>query len=534
MKVKSRVLKPLLFLELCNLFGLNKFRYEKSKKERSKYIALSAVWLLLIIMVACYVGGLVYGLVLLGIPQIAPAYLYVIASLLVFVFAIFTAGYRMFSAKSYDILSSLPIEDGEIVAARFLAMYVEYLLLVVLIFIPGMTVYGILAAPAFGFYLIMTVAAVFLPAIPLVAATAIGSLIMGISSRMRNKSLVQSLLAIAFVVVVMVVSTMSGFAAEELTPDMLLELTGMISVLIGKLYPPAIWATKLAFEESTESLLQFVLFLGISIGILALMLTVISRFFHGILQGLMATSAKHDYRMEKLKATGRMKSLIIREWKRYFASSAYVTNTIVGPIMGTLMCVAICVTGTEGMQELFPIGRDITGLLPLAVAGVFTMMTTTSCSISLEGKQIWIMQSLPVTAKELWDAKIALNLILMAPFYLVSVVLLVLGTTPSITEALWLVFIPLVMALFATVIGISVNIKLHSFDWEKEEIVVKQSASAALGGFAGMLVSIAFSVLIFVTSESMINLVYGAFSIVILAVTYLLYQWNNKVKLENL
>ncbi len=63
---------------------------------------------------------------------------------------------------------------------------------------------------------------------------------------------------------------------------------------------------------------------------------------------------------------------------------------------------------------------------------------TTSCtSISMEGKQFWVIKSLPIPTKALLDSKITLNLGLMLPFYLISLAAIAIAVKPGLLELLW-------------------------------------------------------------------------------------------------
>ena len=45
-------------LELCNLLGINILRFTKDKRKKKRAVMLSVLWILLIIMLLFYVGGL--------------------------------------------------------------------------------------------------------------------------------------------------------------------------------------------------------------------------------------------------------------------------------------------------------------------------------------------------------------------------------------------------------------------------------------------------------------------------------------------
>ncbi len=522
-------LSALLTLELRSLYGINKFRHTKDKKEKSRYRLTLAAMVILVLTLFSYVGGLVYGLWALGLGAIVPAYLAAISSLIILAFGIFTAGNRIFGAKGYDILSSMPVKTENIVLSRFLSLYAEDLVLTLAVMLPGVAVYGSLARPGLGFYLVAVFGIVFIPAIPLVISTLLGTAVTALSARMKHKNLMQSLLSVAFVVAVLLGSFSTGDEAENLTPEVLAQLAQTMGTLLKQLYPPAVWLGRAMIGGELWGLGLFVM---VSVAVMALSIYIVSKMFHSTVGKLMNVAARQDYKLSALERRGLLKALYIREVKRYFSSSIYVTNTIIGPIMGLIMAVALAFSGLEAVQSAIPV--DITGLIPFAFAGVFSMMTTTSTSISLEGKHFWAIQSLPIPTKALLDGKILLNLSLMTPFYVLGEIALVIALKPDFLAFLWLLLIPLTIMLFSVVLGITVNLKFHSFDWEREETVVKQSLPAALGGFAGFFLAAVLGVLRFVIPAAFSQLVLAVMCLLILGITSIFYRKNNRAVLAKL
>ena len=140
-------------LELCNLYGLNVFRFSKDKKAKKKSLSLLAIWVILVAMLVFYVGGLTYGLIYLGLEAAVPAYLISVSSLLIFIFDILKAGSVIFRKEGYDILCALPLSKGAVVVSRLLKMYMEDLLVTLAVLLPGMVVYAWNVHPGVGFYL---------------------------------------------------------------------------------------------------------------------------------------------------------------------------------------------------------------------------------------------------------------------------------------------------------------------------------------------------------------------------------------------
>lgn len=524
-------IRTLLSLELRALYGINRFLHTKDPKEKKRSRGLAVVWVFLILMAFSYVGALVFGLCGLDLTAIVPAYLVMIASLLILIFNLFTAGKRIFEQKGYDILASLPVKSSSIVVSRFLAMYAANLVFAVVIMLPGAAVYGYCRHPHLGFYLTALIGTVLIPAIPLVISTLIGTLILAISSRMKSKNTVQTVLMVLLVVGIMLGSFSMEGVANNMTQEQFASLAQTIGGLIAQIYPPAVWLGNAMVGPDIFSLGLFTL---VSLAVNGGAVYLVSRNFQAVSRRLLNTTARHNYKITKLESRSLLKTLWFREAKRYFSSSIYVTNTIIGPILGTVLSVALCFTGVDAIRSALPVAVDIPGLLPFVFGAVFCMMTTTSVAISMEGKQFWVVRSLPIPTKTLLDSKVLLNLSLMLPFYVLSAAAMVIAVKPDLLQLLWLLLIPACMILFVTVFGITVNLKFHSFDWEKEETVVKQSLPAAIGGFAGFLLAVVLGVAVFLTPAQYQLTAKALICLLLLGLTAVLYRKNNTAVLSAL
>ena len=156
-------IKAFLRLELCNLYGVNVFRFSRDKKVKGRTAVLVAAWSVLLLVLAVYVGGLSYGLIWLGMEEMVPAYLLVLSSLLPFVLNVFTTGSVLFRQEGYDMVCSLPVAKGAVVLSRFARMYVEHLLLTMAVLLPGLTVYLWNVRPGFACCLLTFLAIWFVP-----------------------------------------------------------------------------------------------------------------------------------------------------------------------------------------------------------------------------------------------------------------------------------------------------------------------------------------------------------------------------------
>lgn len=515
-------IKILTKLELCNLYNLNVFRFSKDQRKKKKDIFMIILFVYLIAMLVFYVSGLSYGLIRLDLSDLVPAYLMAVASLLLFFFGILKAGSVIFRKNGYDILCSLPLTRAAIVVSRFLRLYVENLIMAFLIVTPGLLVYAWFLKPGAPFYILGFLSILALPLIPITAATLAGAVITGISSRMKHKSLATAGLSILFVLAVLYGSSRLSLIEDRISPEMLRELSSLVTKTLEKIYPPALWYGRAVI---TGSFITCFICIGLSLLSFMAAAAIVSAFFRPISQSLFADSAKHDYRLKEMKKDSVSASLVRREFKRYFSSSIYVTNTIIGPVMGCILSGALLFSGPDLITRSLPVPIDVCLLAPFILSGIFCMMTTTAASVSMEGKNWWILKSLPLTPKSVLSAKILMNLLLILPFYLISEAMLIFALKPkAFGDGLFLILFPAVMILFSCVYGLFINLHFPILNWESEVTVVKQSASAVLGGMGGFFLSVLCTLAAFLIPKEYTGLFRVLLCIFVPGITGILYK----------
>ena len=491
----SNQLKALIKVEVCNLYGWNQFRHLKDKKEKSKKRTMFLVWMIVIAVACLYMGTLAYGLVMLGMPDLIPAYLILFASMIILFFGIFKAGSVIFAQNGYDILCAMPIKKEHIVISRFVRMYVENLGLTCVVVLPGIFVYSLMTSPGILFYLMCVACLLFVPFIPVTIATLIGALVTAISSRMRHKQIVGAVLSVASCLAIFGFSSKMSKMEGEVTAEQLKELSEIVYGLIQKIYAPAVWMGDAMLQKS---ILPLLICMGVSVAVLSLMVFFIAKNFTRVIGRLHGTFAKHEYKITAMKHKGLLSALIKKEAKRYFSSSIYLTNTIIGMVMGVVASVALFFPDLEKSMAEFPVSVELVNLFPFIAGAIFTMLPTTAASVSLEGKNWWITQTLPLRTKDVFNAKVLLNLILICPFYVVSVVLQIIALKPDLLQLLGIIVIPVCVAVFNVIFGLTLNLKFPKFNWENEVVIVKQSAPTVLASLLSVLVAVAGIVLTFI------------------------------------
>lgn len=520
----TRQIRLLTKLSLYGMFGFNEFRHTKDGKKKLRFCLMGVLWALLILMLAGYVGLTSYGFIVIGMGYFVPAVLGMLVSLMTFIFTVMKAGPVLFDQRVYEKQAALPVEAKSIIVSRFLSMYLTDMLLGLVVMLPGMAVYGVVERPGPVFYVYGCIVILFLPLLPLTAASVAGAVIAGIAGRWRRKNLASILLTMIFVCAILVGSMSLNGMDESQLGAMMEEFALQLENQIGRLYPPAIWISKAMVSGKAAWLL---LFLGVSLGCFLIFLEVLGHFYGRICQMLGAREARGNYQMERLQAKSVMRSLVEREWRRYFASSVYVVNTLTGELMMVLLALGVALAGRDTVDKLLGLPGAVDRTLPVLLGALPVMMPLTACSLSMEGKSWWMTQTLPVTRRELIWSKVNLQLIVALPFYLVSEIALIAALRPGPAQAFCLLAVPAAYILFGARAGIAVNEKFPVFDWDSEAKVVKQGASAFVMMVIGLAAAAVPIIALFVL-EDMPVLVYAATAGALLLLTWLMDRIGGK------
>ena len=394
----------------------------------------------------------------------------------------------VFAFRDYDLLMSLPVSTAAVIASRLTILYVYNMLFTAIIMLPMTVVYGYLAKAGISFYILSLLLIIFVPVIPLTAASVIGTLIAYLASKFRRNNLLNILFSLGFVFVIIGLQFMLQGGAGDLA-----NLGKALTEQIYRFYPLARMYTKAVTEGD---LVSFFLFIAISLAAFILYTALVRLFFKRINTLMMSARARADYKLVELKVASPLKALYIKELRRYFSSSIYVLNTGIGIVMITVLAVAGLFVDIEGIFG----GEQSLGLLGdnLVLGLVFFIMLscTTMASISLEGKNFWIIKTLPVEPMTVFFSKIAVNLTICLPVLLDAVLLGIIFKLEA-GGIIILVLVSAAASLFIAMYGLIINLMLPNFTWTAEVAAVKQSASTMVTvfssfGFAAVYLLFAF------------------------------------------
>lgn len=441
-----------------------------------------------------YIGVIIFSLAMSGLSffyslmlgtalkmyqslEILPSMMMAATCIAIFMTTIFKVKGTIFGLRDYDLVMSLPVSTGVIVACRVLILYILNFLFVIIINVPMMLAYGILARPSVLFYLLCFVAILFMPLIPIVIASVFGTFITYVSSKLRRTNFLKIITNMGFLIFIIGMSFIIQENSEELV-----ELGTAIFEKVNTVYPLASLYQKAVVHYD---MVAFILFIGISMIVFAVYVLVVKRMFKKINTLIMTGVYRVNYKLGELKTASPLLALYKKEIKRYFSSSLYVLNTGFGIVSLTIVAIASIFVDLNKIFGDPHFKVLLSNYIPLFITFCIVMTYTAASSLSLEGKSLWILKSVPVDPKTIYLAKIGLNLTIIAPAFIDAIILgIVLHL--GILKILLSLLVIVASAFFTAFLGLLVNILIPNFQWTSETIVVKQSAASTISVFAGM------------------------------------------------
>ncbi|PFK46792.1 permease [Bacillus cereus] len=488
--MKSNML-ALLKIRLITQLGLNTFKYEKDRKKKRNKIFISATIVFVFVMLMVYSGASAYGFVQLGVGEVIPVYAFVISSLFVLVFTIFKANGELFAFRDYDFLMSLPIRVSTVITSRFLYLYVLNTLFSIIIMLPMGAVYCIYEDPSIFFYFMWFITLFTVSLVPTTIAAVFGACITAIASKFKHANKVNTILSLIAMITFGFFMFKQGNAKYSLTD---IEGIGVIiSEQLLKVYPLAHMFQKAIVDTNV---IAFILFVSISFIWYYLFVKILSYKYKQINTGISTHYMRSDYKINRMKEEKVLIALYKKEQKRFFSSTVYVINIGMGVIIAVIFSLAVVVVGPSQFIGYPGIEMLLQKIAPFVVSAMIAMTCTTCVSLSLEGKNVWIMKSLPLTPKVIYDSKILMNLSLSIPTSVISAILMIIGLKPDIWTAILLIITPIAYSFFSAVWGIFINNRFGYYDWVSETQVIKQSMGAFLGMFGGMVMAVIPALLI--------------------------------------
>lgn len=465
----------LMRLDFKNFYRINEVRYSGDAKLKRRAIGMSILFAFVTVYLSGLMGIVSYSLCAIGARSEAALILMSAASGATFFFSLFGAGAILFNEKVRDRLAPLPLSPTAIILSRIGYMLITMLGITLVIMLPSGIIYANSGVP-FSAGLFYFISLPFVPVLPVVGASVIGTFIEVLSAGAKKHNGVKNLLSLLFITVVLVACFTIPASMESMSQA---DIVGLISENIGRTarFYPMLTMYQNALAGSFSAALLFIL---LSVGIEAVFTAVVIKIYMPVTRAVHKKTVTTGYTLTEQRVQSPLKALYSQELTRYFSYNLWVQNTLIGFIMMVLLAGALFFMreNTSGpFNELFTMGKSY-GPYVLALCGL--LGTTTSAAVSAEGKQWGTTASLPISMTMLVQSKVLADLTFAVPSCLLASTLLVLALGQSGFTAVMTYILPLAYIVFAAVVGLWLDFRHPNFDWDNIQEVVKQKASVML------------------------------------------------------
>ena len=430
----------------------------------------------------------------LGYPWAFWVLAIIYASMACIIGSVFAVKSQIFESKDNDLLLSMPIPQRYIFISRMVVLLIINFLLAAVVLLPALVVYAILGSISVGGVFCYIGVLLALPLLSLAVSTVVAWVISEIASRVKHKNLITVLLFLIFFGGYIYFSFSVGSLIGQ--NGALFDPSGLQNTLIFW------WGGDAIANTNPLSLLWFVLCAVIPA---AITIFVLDKTFVRITTTKKSAN-KIEYKGNASKSSGVYLALLKKELLRFFSSVSYILNSGIGCIMSLIMAVILAVSAKDllpvvDIESFEWIGNIVPVAIVIICAFFGSMSYVSAPSISLEDKQLWILQTMPVSPKTVLMAKLSTHIIICAPFTVIGAIILCVAYEVGVWMGILVVLTVFATVVFCGYIGLLFGLLFPKFGWQNENAVIKQSMAAVLSMLGGMAFFVLMGVLGYFTAE---------------------------------
>ena len=520
------MIKTLLKKELLQF--INGLFVRKNKKTTGASAVLYAIILLFLVfslgmMFYMIADTLAEPLFLLDYGWLYFALIGMISVAIAVLLCAFTTYSSLFHAKDNELLLSMPIPTGSILIARMLSVFLMALVYSGVVFIPAVIRYAMTEyATAAG--IICSLILFFLNSLLILALSCFAGWVVAlVASKVRNKSAVTVFAYIAFLAVYYVIY----FRMNSILGSIIQNLEE-----VGDKVAAAVWPALQFGRGCTGNVTAMLLFAVFALAVFAIACVVMNRGFVKIATANKG-AAKKKYVERDAKAASAGTALIRKEFGRFLSSPAYIMNCGIGLFFMLAFAVFVIIKRQDiytTIYQVFGIGenfRDFFGVIAAAVVAMFAGMSyLTAPSVSLEGKNIWIVQTAPVSAAQVLKAKEMLQLVMDVPVTVLLSIAVSLALKLGPLMTVLIIVMNVIFVAFNASLGLMLNLRFPRLDWTNEVQPIKQSLPVMVALFGSWIIAAAIGGLFFLAAGSIRGEIYLLLvSVVLAGLTALMNAW---------
>ncbi len=482
------LLKKQLLSTLLTLFG------GRSKKLSQK--SLVGFGFIILFMLA-YLGFFNYisltplciPLHTLNLDWIFFAYSIIYAIVFTLITGVFTVQSTVYDSNDNDMMLAMPIPPRYLLISRLLPIYLQCFLFSSVPLAVSFVYYAVNINISLTLVASWAAMLIVVPLFAFILCTLLGTVTAWICSKTAHKNAVSIFVSLLF----FAAYSYCLSSAQDLLSDTLLLGEALGDKIRAFLWP--IYQMGLACIGKLLPLITVLL--GTTVISLVIYL-IISRNYIKIITAKKAVK-KPRYRSKEMKSASPSNALLRKECSRFFGNATYLLNAGLGSVFMVFISVFLYTLLFEmlgsGIERSYDYGSVISCLAIIVLCTVASMNTVSAPSIALEGKTLWILQSIPVEPWIIIKSKLMFHILVTAPFTLICTIPVAIMFAPDALVGIIVAVTPILFVVFTGCLGLICGLKKPNFDWENITVAVKQNAAGVITLFGSWAVLALFIVL---------------------------------------
>lgn len=437
--------------------------------------------------------------------------------------SVFSTYSSLYLAKDNDLLLSLPISNEQIIASRLIPVYVSGLIYSSLALIPTIIVYwsmhNLSITIVFSNLLFILVNSF----IVLLLSCLLGYGVARLTLKIKHNSIATLLISLLFI---------GAYYYFYFNASSIFAYLLENAIIYGDKIKSSAYPLYL-FGLSATGDIKAILIVSLAVIVCCYLLW--RRLSNSFLTIVTTNSGskKNDSKTINQKKNSLFVSLVSKEFSKFISNANYMLNCGLATLIIPVASIGLLIKSDEIIEMVSTSygggSEELVVISCIALALMITMNDLAVCSLSLEGKSLWIVKSLPIKSFDILKSKLALQLLLTLPgaclFSICCWIVLNCGFISGLMMILVNTSITVLFGLFCLFLGI-LGCNLN---WTNEIIVIKQNMTVLIAIFGGWIAAIAVGFVYFRYGYLMNTMVYLVIWLAInCLLSVILYYWLRK------
>lgn len=435
--------------------------------------------------------------------------------------SVFSTYSGLYLPKDNDFLLSLPVPVRLIIISRLVNVYIIDVMFSGVAFIPALLVWWFTAGATVSNVICGIVMLLIVTLTVLILSCLLGWIVAKISLKLKNKSFITVLISLLFIGLYYFVY----FKAQGFISDLIEN-----AVLYGANIRESAYFLYLFGRMGEGDWLSTVIFAAATAALLALVLFILSRSFMRLATSGGVTK-KVRYKEKPVRQKTAFGTLLAKEFSRFVSSPNYMLNCGLGVLIIPVLGVLILIKGSEVLDVLGSVfgSQNLSGIIVCAaLMTASTMNDMAAPSVSLEGKSLWILQSLPVRPGTVLEAKVLMQILLTSVPVLFASACGAAVIHVSVADRILVCVVPVLFTVFMALFCCFLGVRHAKTEWTTELVPIKQSIATLISIFGGWGFVFLFVVpYLFIGHITGLTLYLAMWTVILSAVSLLLYRWIN-------